>query len=379
MRPNSGEPHEVTLVKGPDVVAGLAWTANSESIVYTAPDGSLWRVQARGGVPEKLTFAHETQTPTIARAGHRLAYPEVNFHRDIFRIDLATPTEPARPPTRFISSTAGQLDARISPDGKRIVFESERSEHSEIWLCDQDGSNPVQITSLGMSETPRWSPDSRQIVFSSRASGIAELYVVNADGGPPRKLATGTPNAVTPFWSADGRWIYFSTETPEAVWKVASEGGTAVRLTKDRGYYPQESADGERIFYVVRGDRYHIWSLPINGGDERHEDGMPSLRPQLSAAWAPAQNGIYFIDGFRAQFSVNYFNSSTRHVNRVSELPGLGSVWGGIDASVNNETLLYAGVGHREADIMLVEGFHPAWSLQMLPRIPSFQPTRGQC
>jgi Tol biopolymer transport system component/DNA-binding winged helix-turn-helix (wHTH) protein len=351
-----GEPRQVARVRGPGVLAGLAWTADSQSILYSS--GDIWRVPVTGGTPEQLPFSHNTQTPTIPRSGNKMAYAQINFAPDVWRINLASQTRPTSPASRFIASSRGQMDARTSPDGKRAVFTSGRSGFDEIWRCDLDGSNPIQLTSLNSSSaTPRWSPDGRHIVFDSHASGHAELYVVDADGGPSRRLMTGTSTAVVPFWSADGRWIYFSTENPAAIWKVSSEGGTAVRVT-ERGYFPQESTDGQRLFYLAGANGNEIWSVPVNGGSERREQGMPALQPGLGTAWAPVQNGIYFVDGSTSNFSIVYFDFYTQGLHKVSGLPGLRSIWGGITASRNGDTLLYAAVDHPESDIMLVEGFH---------------------
>jgi Tol biopolymer transport system component/DNA-binding winged helix-turn-helix (wHTH) protein len=356
-----GEPREVTFVKGP-ALQGLAWTLDGQAIIYSAGDGSLWRVPAAGGPAQKLLFAHDTQTPVISRTGHSLAYPEVTIHPDIWRIELAT--KPTQPPTKLISSTRGQMNPHISPDGKRIVFESRRSGSSEIWVCDRDGSNLVQLSFFGQaeSEMPRWSPDSRRIVFDSSVSGHAELYVVDANGGPPRRLATGTPNAFSPFWSADGRWIYFATDKPSAIWKVPSEGGSSLLLAKDAGY-PQESADGQRLFYMAgvdlrsTGPRVffgEVWAIPTSGGNGSRLEGMP---PRNSHAWAPVQNGIYFIDGSPPRFSLNYFEFSSRSYQRVVELPRSEGVRGGISVSNSGDALLFSSVDHIDGDIMLVEGF----------------------
>ena len=75
-------------------------------------------------------------------------------------------------------------------------------------------------------------------------------YVIDADEGPPRRVQTGTPAASVPSWSHDGRWIYFSVgeNKTNGIWKVPAEGGTAIRLTADGGYLPQESFDGSRVF-----------------------------------------------------------------------------------------------------------------------------------
>jgi hypothetical protein len=82
---------------------------------------------------------------------------------------------------------------------------------------------------------------------------------------------------------------------------------------------------------------------------------MPTLR--LGAAWAPAQGGIYFIAGSESNFFINYFDFATNHLHKVTDLPGLSSVLGGMAVSPNNDALLFTGIDHGEADIMLVDNF----------------------
>ena len=56
-------------------------------------------------------------------------------------------------PERFISSTRDESNPQFSPDGKRVAFSSKRSGAGEIWICDSDGSNPVQLTSFGRGDS----------------------------------------------------------------------------------------------------------------------------------------------------------------------------------------------------------------------------------
>jgi hypothetical protein len=128
-------------------------------------------------------------------------------------------------------------------------------------------------------------------------------------------------------------------------------------MTEGRGYYPQESADGQRVFYLAGADGNELWSVPVNGGSERREEGMPALGPGLGTAWVPLQNGIYFVDGSTSNFDIVYFDFYTRSSHQVSELPELKFVWGGITASRNGDSFLFAGVDHKESDIMLVDHF----------------------
>jgi Tol biopolymer transport system component len=61
-------------------------------------------------------------------------------------------------PTRLIASTRHDNNPKFSPDGQKITFESNRSGTFEIWLCDSDGGNPIQLTSMGSAGSPSWSP-----------------------------------------------------------------------------------------------------------------------------------------------------------------------------------------------------------------------------
>ena len=97
-----------------------------------------------------------------------------------------------------------------SPDGKRIAFVSERDGHvidgrptSEIYVMEADGSNQQRLTNNPFDDgEPSWSPDGKRIVFSSQRDGhfenkfaiTHEIYVMEADGGNLQNL-TNNPDA----------------------------------------------------------------------------------------------------------------------------------------------------------------------------------------
>ena len=351
--PDGQQAREVARAWASDFT-GLAWAADSQSLLYST-DHHLWRVSLAGGRPEKLLFAQDVESVAVARTGNRLAYAQVRHINNIWRLELASEAKPAGPATKFISSSRGDGSSRISPDGRYIALQSWRSGNLEDWMCDSDGSNPVQLTFFGGPQigTPSWSPDSRRIVFDLRASGNTELYIVNVDGGPPKRFPTGTANASNPFWSADGHWIYFNTDGPEAIWKVPVEDGTAVRLTGEGdGHSPQESADGTRVFfYKDQGGHLEAWSASVNGGDERPVPGMPA-----DVGWVPARNGIYFINGSPRHYSLNYLDFVNQHVHKIADLPSLFVIWGPT-LSPDGHTFLFSGIEHSEGNLFLVEGF----------------------
>jgi eukaryotic-like serine/threonine-protein kinase len=344
-------------------MGGLTWTSDGKFIVYIY-QSFLWRIAVMGGHPQKLQFGQNATAPTVARVGARLAYAQQNSwgqQLNIWRLDLSAPDKAKGAPIKVISSSRVQKEPRISPDGKRIAFYSERSGNQEIWVADRDGSNLIQLTSFGGAGagTPRWAPDSRRIVFDSYASGHVELYVIDADGGPPRLVQTGTPDASQPFWSHDGRWIYFFvSQNKTGIWKVPAEGGAAIQLTADGGDVPQESLDGSRVFYVT--PNFQLRSVSVNGGDEQEYSEIGTT-PGLwfLDRWTPGPNGIYFLGGSKTPTTLNLLNLSTRKISRVSDISGRVPGWGsGPSLSADGHTLVFATADRMEGDLMLVEGFH---------------------
>jgi TolB protein len=80
-----------------------------------------------------------------------------------------------------------------------------------------DGTGLKQLTDNSYrNRFPRWSPDGKTLVFGSNRSGSQELYVVNADGSDLRGPLTDTPGMLTTFgvWSPDGTKI--ATDEPAA-------------------------------------------------------------------------------------------------------------------------------------------------------------------
>jgi dipeptidyl aminopeptidase/acylaminoacyl peptidase len=112
-------------------------------------------------------------------------------------------------------------DPCFSPDGRCLAYvrtEMDRETNdykSAIWLAPTDGGPPRQFTSGDRRDTiPRWSPDGRWLVFvSDRGSEKAEpqLYLIPTDGGEARRLTRMDNGAGEPAWSPDGKRVAFTS------------------------------------------------------------------------------------------------------------------------------------------------------------------------
>ena len=359
-----GEPKRLTF-DGMHIEC-LAWTADGREIVFASDRGgllSLWRIAASGGTVEPFSVGEMgASAPSISSQGNRLAFVKKIEDTNIYRLSLDRSRR--NEPTRIASSTQRDGNPGISPDGKRIAFESERSGQHEIWLSDSDGSNVSRLTDLGTySASPSWSPDGQQIAFDSREKGsaTANIYVISAQGGSPRLLTPADDHEdFVPNWSKDGQWIYFTSKRSGdwQIWKVPATGGDLVRVTKQGGFAAFEAADGKAVYY---GKNYGkstvsgIWKLPVDGGDEVQVLDKVSGR---WGNWAVADDGIYYIDPeTKNGAAIEFFSFSTRRITEIASLGKVSVSDVGLTVSPDRNWALYTLTDHEGSDIMMVENF----------------------
>jgi Tol biopolymer transport system component len=358
-----GAPQRLTYLNKP-IGGAFSWTPDGKEILFSSPGeqeshGSLWRVSVTGGAPERLSFggAEEAWEPALSRQGNLLAYTQVPTNVNIWQLQLSSFHRPMHSPSKLISSTRLQSAPQFSPDGKKIVFASDRLGSTDIWVCNRDGSNPVRLTRMGTVGTPRWSPDGRQIVFDAPASGTFGVYVVSVDGGAPRQvIVDGHTNAV-PSWSKDGRWIYFASDRDgsDQIWKIPPHGGQPIQLTRHGGVLGLESLDGKFLYYTDRWEPSGIWRTSPEGGKET----LVIKQPINMWYWTVGKDGLYFIDtDTKPRATVKFWSFATRQATTVAALAR--SAWPhdpALAVSPDGGSLLFHQEDNVNNDIMLVENF----------------------
>src|SRR6516225_8465683 len=119
-------------------------------------------------------------------------------------------------------------DPQISPDGKHVVYVvgvpdlEKNSIPSSLWIAATDGkSEPRQLTNAPgkKDKHPRWSPDGKAILFESNRSGDGQLWIIGLDGGESRQLTNIATESSNGIWSRDGKRIAFVS----AVWPEYSD------------------------------------------------------------------------------------------------------------------------------------------------------------
>ena len=339
--------------------AGLTWTADGRSLVYSW-FGKLAEVDLASGAIGQPAAARALgpDISDITIRGKRMAYVHWNFEHSIWQLSLR---HAASPNVQLIASTMREDTPQFSPSGELIAFASERSGSTDIWVGNRDGTGLRRVTFLdGHAGTPRWSRDGKWIAFDLRPpSSKPDIWIVSASGGEPRRIANNTGGADVPSWSQDGRWIYYHFRSDGQIWKRPWQGGEAIQVTRHGGFEGFESADGKYLYYSKGDDNSGIWRVDLgNGSDARV--------PELSEAgyfrhWAVAPRGIYFVpngEAFDKNAAVRFFDFAKKKTIRVGVVGKLVTAGPGALAVSRDETaLLYVHVDRDNRNVMLAEDF----------------------
>ena len=209
-----------------------------------------------------------------------------------------------------------------SPDGKRIVFMSDRDGHvhvrhgwptSEIYVMDVDGGNPQNLTNNPADDwEPSWSPDGKRIAFVSERDEprvYGDIYVMDADGNNLQRFTDHKFDDRHPSWSPDGERIVFGArreghfETKFAItyeiYVMDADGGNQQRLTENRknDWFPSWSPDGKRIVFASdrKGDIANI-EIYVMDADGQNEQKLTENRVHdMYPSWSPDGERIAFV------------------------------------------------------------------------------------
>ena len=216
------------------------------------------------------------------------------------RGDYLMGTEEFEQLTESDDSGSGGFDPAWSPDGRHLVFSSERGGNWDLYVMEADGTDVRRLTHhSGRDWDPAWSPDGYRIAFSSDREGNDNwnIYVMEDDGTGLHPLTAHLEKAnyQYPAWSPDGGQIAFSADYYK-LW-VMDADGTNLRLLTDAGWFNLGAAwfpGGDLIaFSSYRdGDDYDIWVIDADGTNLRRLTHHPGH--DTSPTWSPWGDLIAF-------------------------------------------------------------------------------------
>ena len=214
--------------------------------------------------------------------------------------------------------------------GTKIAFVGTRSGKKEIYTCDADGSNLVQLTHDGtISVSPGMSPDGQSLVYTGYQSGYADVYRITlASGARSRIVKYPGTNSGAKF-SPDGGHLALTLSkdgNPE-IYVTSSGGGSARRITRTPGVEssPTWSPDGGELIYSSDDSGSpQLYRVSASGGSPRR---LPTgFGYNTAPSWSPDGKKIAFNTRGGGSFSVAILDLDGGSVRTVGE--GEGPAWG---------------------------------------------------
>ncbi len=180
-------------------------------------------------------------------------------------------------------------EPQISPDGKQVVYVlrtvnlKENYQYSNLWLAPTGGGEPKQLTNNEKgNKHPKWSPDGKHILFESNRNGGYQLYAHPVAGGRPRQLTDIATEANNAIWSPDGKWIAFTSavwpEYSDKPFKESNELNKKRKEEKDKN--PVKAKVFGKLFYrhwdeYVEDKRQHLFVIEVKETSDGLVGGEP--------------------------------------------------------------------------------------------------------
>ncbi len=185
-----------------------------------------------------------------------------------------------------------------TPDG-RIVHTERNSGTTDLWIIDSDGRKNVQLTmNAGRNYFPKVTPDGRYIVFISDRTSRNDVWRIDIDGRNAVQVSKFGPVLGSPSVSADGKWVFYETIKDKAstIWKVSIDGGEAVQLTHANASAALPNPNGEN-FLCVYGDSTagsKLALVPMNGGEPQRLLDFPDILKSGQREWSTRGDAIIY-------------------------------------------------------------------------------------
>ncbi len=312
VKQTSGE-KSLKLTDKPGRVITPAWSPDGQFIAYTykprldQPGNSiLYIIPALGGTERKIYEAERLAYVAWSPNGKSLVfaiYPGDAAAGALYILDLETRA------TRQITFPGSGEDMypAFSPDGNFISYSHRTNKTLNVFVVPAAGGEPVQITdderaTLGHAV---WMPDGRTLIFGSNRTGSPRLWTTAADGtGEPQLLESAGEPAHDPSISADGKRLTYSKQDIDwNIWRVPLDNLKALGERRERiisstllEKCAAISPDGGQMAFNSNqsGAAREIWLADPDGSNQRQFTFFGKGALAAHPAWSPNDKQIAF-------------------------------------------------------------------------------------
>ena len=288
--------HFSAVTNFPGVQAQPAISPDGRSVAFVSNRDGNYNIYvgliSGGSLVQITNDANLKARPAWSPDGTTLAYARLNHSGlwDIWEVAALGGT-----PRRVILNAS---DPAWSPDGHFLAYEN--GSDRGLWVSGVSGENAHEVAGtiedpgeLWRDTEPRFSPDGRQIAFALRATGpYGELEVADVDSHKVRQLTHDNALALSPAWSADGRYIYFASSRGGTIniWRIGAAGGEPEQVTAGQGDDAELDVTAKGIVFSTWRTNTNIAQLDLTA--KPGQENVKSLttdpaRNQIAPAYSP--------------------------------------------------------------------------------------------
>ena len=278
-------------------VGNKSWLPDATGLLVSAREqksniNQLWFVAYPSGqarlLSNNLDNFHRT---SLTRDGNIMVAEQIAAVSDVWSCPVAQPTGAKKIGAWGMSGLGLLAD-------ERVVYSSVQSgETGKICVMNSDGTERKQLTSGDGHDTSCVaSPDGRYIVFASNRSGNFEIWRMNVDGGNLIQL-TASAGSNMPSTSPDSRWVIYQSPADGRLYRISIEGGETVPVGSKAVGASAVSPDGKHIAYICQVK--DSWEIAINSFE-----GSPIMQlvvgarslNNTSVKWSPDGKAVLYVD-----------------------------------------------------------------------------------
>jgi len=282
---------------------GLAWTYVSLGQEAEAVEAFRWVIRLAPQTEAAIESARAIERIRLRRPELVVPPPEPQTFLlalslvQVGNADLYLADAEGTIKRRLTTHPAADTQPDFSPEGRRLVFVSERSGNRDLWLVNTDGQALEQLTDHPAADySPAWSPRGGEIVFVSERSGRPELWALDLDSRALTPLHQASSRDLGPRWSPRGEALAFLSDRdgPEKLflWDPATRQVRKLLANTLAEHHPVWAPQGEYLYFTWNLEgHWQICRVDLTG------EGLEAVRPtpDNDRLWGISPDGVWLL------------------------------------------------------------------------------------
>jgi serine/threonine protein kinase len=305
--PAEGGPEKTITPQNWVSVSRVLWLGDGSGLLLAAvPElistgTQLWYVSYPGGEVRRVTNdlnAYGTSSLGLTADSRTLVTVQAEKSAQLW---VVTPGKDLSKATQITSGKYDGDSLAWTGDG-RILYTAPSGEQSDVWSINSDGTANKQVTGDVYTEGLGCvSPDGRFVVFSSNRSGNFNIWKLELTTGEQNQLTQGTELDSQPECSPDGQWVLFKSwrQGKATFWRVPVAGGTPEQVSDKYSQWAAISPDGKLValrYFDDQSNTNKVAVVPFAGGEPLANLEVSTSFRDVGLGWTADSRSIVYAD-----------------------------------------------------------------------------------